>query len=79
MFCKYCGVKLSENETLFCSSCEEIKGELDGAGFFYCSKEEARAAKRKKPFVKKFVACMLVSTVLSYGASFAFDLITSTL
>ncbi len=54
-----------------------MKDELGNTEFFYYSREEARAAKRKKPFVKRFVTGMLVATVLSYGASFAFDLIMS--
>ncbi len=77
MFCKYCGIRLKGNETLFCSSCEEMKEELGNTEFFYYSKEEVRAAKRSKPFINRFIVSMLVATVFSYGASFAVDLISA--
>ncbi len=79
MFCEYYGIKLSGNENFIYSTGEEIKDESDNNEIFYYSNRKAKRAKSNKPFIKRLVGGLFVATVLSYGASFAFDLITAAL
>ena len=79
MFCEYYGIKLSGNENFICSTGEEIKEESKNNELFYYSGRKAKRVNSNKPFIKRLVGGLLVATVLSYGASFAFDLITAAL
>lgn len=80
MYCKYCGIRLSGNQTVLCSVCEALKDDMGKHSEEFCySREEIADARKRKPFVRRFTVSMFVAAVLSYGASFAFDLISSTM
>lgn len=78
MYCKYCGIRLRGNQTVLCSVCEALKDDMGkNSEMFSYSREELNDEKRKRPSVRRFVISMTVAAVISYGASFVFDVVAA--
>ena len=78
MYCKYCGIRLRGNQTVLCSVCESLKDDMGkNSEMFSYSREELNDERRKRPSVRRFVISMTVAAVISYGASFVFDVVAA--
>lgn len=76
MYCKYCGIRLRDNQTVLCSVCEALKDDMGkNSEMFSYSREELNDAKRKRPSVRRFVVSLMIAAIISYGASFVSDVV----
>lgn len=76
MYCKYCGIRLRENQNVLCSVCEALKDDMGkNSETFSYSREELADEKRKKPSVRRLIVSLMIAAVISYGAAFVSDMV----